>query len=106
MREYSDVENVNIAHLQAFYRTYYQPDNAVLIVTGKFDPGKVLTQISRYFGVIPKPKRVLEPTWTVEPVQDGPRAVTLERVGASPLATRTSTGRRASSAASAGRRSR
>ena len=81
----TDVENVNIAHLKAFYRAYYQPDNAVLIVTGKFDPGKVLTQISRYFGAIPKPKRVLEPTWTVEPVQDGPRTVTLERVGASPL---------------------
>jgi zinc protease len=81
----ADVEHVNIAHLQAFYRTYYQPDNAVLIVTGKFDSAKVLTQISRYFGVIPKPTRVIEPTWTVEPVQDGPRMVTLERVGASPL---------------------
>jgi len=81
----ADVENVNIAHLQAFYRTYYQPDNAVLIVTGKFDEGKVLTQISQYFGVIPKPARVIEPTWTVEPVQDGPRMVTLQRVGASPL---------------------
>ena len=81
----ADVENVNITHLQSFYRTYYQPDNAVLIVTGKFDPAEVLTQISRYFGVIPKPARVIEPTWTVEPVQDGPRTVTLERVGASPL---------------------
>ena len=64
---------------------YYQPDNAVLIVTGKFEPAKVLTQISQYFGAIPKPKRVIEPIWTVEPVQDGPRTVTLERVGASPL---------------------
>jgi len=81
----ADVENVNITHLQAFYRTYYQPDNAVLVVTGKFDAGKVLAQIDRYFGVIPKPTRVIEPTWTVEPVQDGPRSVTLERVGASPL---------------------
>ncbi|HWY65199.1 MAG TPA: insulinase family protein, partial [Rhizomicrobium sp.] len=81
----TDVENVNIAHLQAFYRTYYQPDNAVLVVTGKFDPAGVLTQIGRYFGAIPKPARVLEPTWTVEPVQDGPRMVTLERVGESPL---------------------
>jgi zinc protease len=81
----ADVEHVNIAHLQAFYRTYYQPDNAVLIVTGKFDSAKVLIQISRDFGVIPKPTRVIEPTWTVEPVQDGPRMVTLERVGASPL---------------------
>ena len=81
----ADVENVNIAHLQAFYRAYYQPDNAVLIVTGKFDPAKVLAQITRDFGAIAKPKRVIEPTWTVEPVQDGPRTVTLERVGASPL---------------------
>ena len=81
----ADVENVNIAHLQAFYRTYYQPDNAVLIVTGKFDPAGVLTQISQYFGVIPKPARVIEPSWTVEPVQDGPRTVTLQRVGNSPF---------------------
>jgi zinc protease len=81
----ADVENVNIAHLQAFYRTYYQPDNAVLIVTGKFDLARVLTQISRYFGAIHKPTRVIEPTWTVEPVQDGSRTVTLERVGDSPL---------------------
>ena len=34
----ADVENVNIERLQAFYRTYYQPDNATLIVAGRFDP--------------------------------------------------------------------
>ena len=34
----SDIENVDIGRLQAFYRTYYQPDNAVLVVTGHFDP--------------------------------------------------------------------
>lgn len=81
----TDVENVNIAHLQAFYRTYYQPDNAVLVVTGKFDAAKVLSQINRYFGAIPKPARVLEANWTVEPVQDGPRTVTLQRVGETPV---------------------
>ncbi|HEX7914344.1 pitrilysin family protein, partial [Rudaea sp.] len=32
----ADVENVNISHLQAFYRKYYQPDNATLIVAGHF----------------------------------------------------------------------
>jgi zinc protease len=32
----SDVENVPIERLQAFYRRYYQPDNAVLVVAGKF----------------------------------------------------------------------
>ncbi|MBV8467658.1 MAG: insulinase family protein [Burkholderiales bacterium] len=77
----ADVENVNIEHLQAFYRNFYQPDNAVLIVTGKFDEAKVLERIGQYFGSIPKPTRTLEPMWTVEPVQDGARSVALSRVG-------------------------
>lgn len=77
----SDVENVNIPHLQAFYRKYYQPDNATLIVAGKFDPQKTLAQIAQDFGAIPKPARVIEPTYTVEPVQDGEREVTLRRTG-------------------------
>ncbi len=34
----SDVENVDIPRLQAFYRTYYQPDNATLVISGSFDP--------------------------------------------------------------------
>ena len=33
----SDIENVPIDRLQAFYRKYYQPDNAILVVAGKFD---------------------------------------------------------------------
>jgi zinc protease len=81
----SDVENVNIEHLQAFYRQFYQPDNAVLIVTGKFDPGKTLEHIGQYFGAIAKPARTLEPEWTIEPVQDGGRSVRLERVGDTPM---------------------
>jgi zinc protease len=78
----SDVENVNIPHLQAFYRKYYQPDNATLIVAGSFDPAKVLAEIAQDFASTPKPTRVIEPTYTVEPVQDGEREVTLRRVGA------------------------
>jgi len=77
----SDVENVDIAHLQAFYRKYYQPDNATLIVAGKFDPQKTLAQIAQDFGALPKPTRVIAPTYTIEPVQDGEREVTLRRVG-------------------------
>jgi zinc protease len=81
----ADVENVNIEHLQAFYRNFYQPDNAVLIVTGKFDEAATLEKIRSYFGAIAKPTRTLEPMWTVEPVQDGARSVTLARVGETPL---------------------
>ncbi len=77
----SDVERVNIARLQAFYRTYYQPDNAVLVIAGAFDPDNALSGIAKYFGPIARPARKLPPLYTDEPVQDGERQVLLRRVG-------------------------
>ena len=77
----SDIEKVPIENLQAYYRKYYQPDNAVLLVAGKFDAIKTLKLINEKFGVIPRPERVLTPTFTSEPTQDGERDVTLRRVG-------------------------
>ena len=77
----SDIENVPITDLQAFYRQYYQPDNATLLVAGRFDPPKTLGWIQEYFGRIPKPARPLPTFYTQEPTQDGEREVTLRRVG-------------------------
>ena len=77
----SDIENVPIERLQAFYRNFYQPDNAILLVAGKVDEGKTLGLAVKYFGPIPRPQRVLQSIYTIEPVQDGERAVTLRRVG-------------------------
>ena len=81
----ADVENVDIPRLQAFYHLYYQPDNATLIVSGKFDPARVLGWVGETFGVIPKPTRTLPVLYTLDPVQDGERSVTLRRVGGAPL---------------------
>jgi zinc protease len=80
----SDVENVDITRLQAFYHLYYQPDNATLIVSGKFDPARTRAWIEQSFGRIAKPKRSLPKLYTIDPVQDGERAVTLRRVGGTP----------------------
>jgi zinc protease len=77
----SDIENVSIDRLQAFYRTFYQPDNAILIVAGKIDETKALDLVLKYFGAIPRPRRTLPTIYTSEPTQDGERSVTLRRVG-------------------------
>ena len=77
----SDIENVKIENLQAFYRRYYQPDNAVLLVAGRFDEQKVKQWIAAAFGKIPKPKRELPKLWTVEPTQDGERSFVVRRKG-------------------------
>ncbi|MFM8253516.1 MAG: M16 family metallopeptidase [Planctomycetota bacterium] len=77
----SDIERVPIENLQAFYRKFYQPDNAMLVVAGKFQEAKALNLVEKYFGAIPRPKRELPNTYTEEPAQDGERNVTLRRVG-------------------------
>ncbi len=76
-----DIERVPIGNLKTFYQKYYQPDNATLIVGGKFDEKQTLAWIAKYFGSIPKPSRVIQPPYTVEPPQDGERYVELKRNG-------------------------
>ncbi|HTJ47723.1 MAG TPA: pitrilysin family protein [Kofleriaceae bacterium] len=77
----SDIERVPADRLRAFYQRYYQPDDAVLVVAGRFEPEHALGTITRTFGAIPRPSRTLDATYTVEPVQDGEREVTLRRNG-------------------------
>jgi len=81
----ADLENVPIERLQAFYRKYYQPDNAILVVAGRFEVDRALELVAEKFGRIPRPDRTganqLFDTYTAEPAQDGERTVTLRRVG-------------------------
>ena len=79
--EKSDIERAPIERLQAYYHTYYQPDNAVLVIAGKIDEQKTLDLVVEYFGNISKPDRQLIPTYTQEPMQDGGRTVVLRRTG-------------------------
>jgi zinc protease len=77
----SDIERVPIENLREFYRKFYQPDNVVLVVAGKFDETRALALVQKHFGAIPRPARKLTRTWTQEPPQDGERTVILRRVG-------------------------
>ena len=78
----SDIERVPVENLREFYKKFYQPDDIVLIIAGKFDEAKALGFVQKHFGAIPRPTRKLATTsWTEEPPQDGERMVTLRRVG-------------------------
>src|SRR5947208_13944981 len=76
-----DLEKVPVERLEAFYKKFYQPDNAVLVLTGRMDESKTLQFVADTMGKLPKPTRKLEQTYTVEPAQDGERFVELRRVG-------------------------
>lgn len=77
----TDIERVPVDNLREFYRKFYQPDNCMVVVAGKFDEAKALLLVQKYFGGIKKPERQLPTTYTEEPAQDGERFVTLRRVG-------------------------
>src|SRR5262249_24990841 len=57
------------------------PDNAMLVVAGKFQPAKALALIAEDFGRVKNPRGKLDNTYTEEPAQDGERSVVLRRVG-------------------------
>lgn len=82
----ADIERVPVENLRKFYKRFYQPDNAMLVVAGKFDPEHALELIQKYFGALPRPQRRLNNTYTEEPAQDGERLVNLRRVGEVPMA--------------------
>jgi zinc protease len=76
-----DLEGVPYTRPEAFYHKYYQPDNAVLVITGRIDESKTLQFVADSMGKLPRPTRKLEATYTIEPPQDGERFVALRRVG-------------------------
>jgi zinc protease len=77
----SDIMRVPIDNLKAFYKKYYRPDNAVLMVTGKMDIDKTLALIVKKFGDLKNPDVPLNDVPTIEPAQDGERRVELSRIG-------------------------
>ncbi len=77
----SDIERVPIENLKAFYKKYYRPDNAVLMITGKFDTEKTLALVDKKFSGIKNPNTPLRDIPTIEPPQDGEKRVSLSRVG-------------------------
>jgi zinc protease len=66
----SDVELATTSEQQAYYRKYYQPNNAILVLAGDFDADEALEAAERRFGAIPSG---LEPVSRIlgEPPQRG-----------------------------------
>lgn len=77
----SDIENVSIERLKEFYNTFYWPNNATVTVVGDFEEKAVLDLITKYFGKIGASPHEIPEVYTQEPKQDGPKRITVKRVG-------------------------
>lgn len=80
-----DVERLKLADLRAFHRAHYGPNQAVLVLSGKFDSANVLRQIQRVFGQIATQAMPVALA-TPEHPSSAARAVTLHANGALSMA--------------------
>lgn len=75
----SDVEGVPTARLRQFYKDFYWPNNATLMVLGDFDRKSALQTIAKFFGPIPKSPTAFPAVYTKEPPQEGERRFVVKR---------------------------
>ncbi len=79
----SDILSWRREEVIQYYRTYYAPNNAVLVMVGDFDSKKALDLIKKYYGAI-KPGPPPPPVTTTEPPQMGPRRVEIRKQAQTP----------------------
>lgn len=79
----SDLDNITLEDLKGYYRTYYAPNNATIVVAGDVDSKEVMKLIHKYYDDVPSqpaPPKV----GTVEPEQRGERIAYVHKIGQMP----------------------
>jgi zinc protease len=74
-----ELEAASLDDVRDFHRRYYRPDNAILIVTGDFEPAQLDRWVDRYFSPIPRPSAAIPRVTAVEPART--RDVRVEETG-------------------------
>ena len=80
-----DLDRAELSDVQEFYRTYYRPDNATLVVVGDVAPEQCFASVENYFGGIPKPAQPVPRQQLTEPPQTEERQLTKSYGANSPL---------------------
>jgi zinc protease len=77
-KEISHIEKATMEDVRAFYKKFYNPDNAILCVAGNVDAGQVKMLAEKWFGEIPSGEKISR-QYPQEPEQTAPRSLTVER---------------------------
>ena len=79
-----DLKRITPEAMRAFYKTYYVPNNVVVVAVGDFKAPELLEKIKRKFGAIPRGHEP-PPVVAEEPVQNGERRVTVLKEAQLPI---------------------
>ena len=74
----NDIQTWNIKDIRDFHKTYYQPNNAILMVTGDVEPKQVFQEAKAAFGSIKNNGKIPKVKF-IEPEQDGAKRVIVHK---------------------------
>jgi zinc protease len=74
----SEIKSIEREDLCSYYKTYYSPGNAVIIIVGDINPDEMMKKVREHFEALPS-EPVEKQMPSVEPEQKGERRVTLKR---------------------------
>lgn len=74
-----DIKTWKIEDIRAFYETYYQPQNAIVLVSGDIEPNVVFESATKHFGALKNRTDSIPQVVAKEPKQDGERRVIVKK---------------------------
>ena len=74
-----DIRNWNIEDIKEFHKTYYQPQNAIVVVAGDVDEKEALKEVKKHFEKIKNTAKELPKVYMQEPKQDGMRRANIHK---------------------------
>jgi zinc protease len=72
----AELDASSLEDVRAFHRTFYRPDNAVLVVVGDFEPAELQKWVDQYFGAIPQPTEPIPRVTVKEPARTAAKTIT------------------------------
>ena len=72
------IDQATLEEFRQFYKTYYLPNNATLVLSGDFDPEKIKGEVEAYFGPIPRGPDPARPVVKTEP-PTAPKTVDVDK---------------------------
>ena len=81
----SDIQNITHNQVTEYYKTYYRPDNALIVASGDIDADEIIGMIEKHFGVHPKGTETILRANTIEPEQIGMRRSTIHKPAELPV---------------------
>jgi zinc protease len=74
----ADLEAASLEDVRGFYRTFYVPTNATVVIAGDVDSSGAVELATKYFGRIPRPEHPVPRDVPMEPPTKSPRRLTVE----------------------------